>query len=89
MSFGPRPQTIFRYFVKKTDLEAYIHPVLILDEAHERSVNTDILFGLMKKAIERRAELKVLITSATLDSEKFSKFFNNCPVFFVPGNLWT
>ncbi|KAI9501076.1 putative ATP dependent RNA helicase [Coemansia spiralis] len=53
------------------------YSVIMLDEAHERAMDTD-----------RRSDLKVIITSATLDAEKFSKYFNNCPIFTIPGRTF-
>src|SRR5712691_3059633 len=61
---------------------------IILDEAHERSLNIDFLIGYLKKLIEIRSDLKVIVTSATIDAERFSRHFDNAPVIEVSGRLY-
>ncbi|KAG8742604.1 DEAH-box ATP-dependent RNA helicase prp22 [Ceratobasidium sp. 414] len=68
------------------DMTAY--SVLILDEAHERTIATDVLFGLLKKSVKRRPDLKIIVTSATLNAEKFSEYFLKCPIFTIPGRTF-
>lgn len=75
-----------------TDKYLRQYQVIILDEAHERTVNTDVLFGIVKNVQKERQkqnmpELKLLIMSATMDVDHFSKYFNNCPVMYLPGRL--
>ncbi|MFZ5774504.1 MAG: ATP-dependent RNA helicase HrpA [Thermodesulfobacteriota bacterium] len=65
------------------DLAAY--DTIIIDEAHERSLNIDFLLGLLRQLLERRPELSVIITSATIDTEKFSRHFDKAPVIEVSG----
>ncbi|TPX30901.1 hypothetical protein SmJEL517_g05644 [Synchytrium microbalum] len=64
------------------------YSVIMLDEAHERTIHTDVMFGLLKKTIKARPDLKIIVTSATLDAEKFSKYFFNCPIFSIPGRTY-
>ncbi len=56
---------------------------MMVDEAHERTLHTDVLFGLVKDIARFRPDLKLLISSATLDAEKFSDYFDNAPIFRV------
>lgn len=74
---------LLREFLSEPDLGAY--SVMMIDEAHERTLHTDVLFGLVKDISKFRPDLKLLISSATLDSEKFSNFFDEAPVFEIPG----
>lgn len=62
-----------------------IFSVLMIDEAHERTLHTDVLFGLVKDIARYRKDLKLLISSATLDTQKFSTFFDDAPIFRIPG----
>ncbi|KAL7721642.1 RNA helicase [Entamoeba marina] len=77
---------LLREYLVDPDLPQY--SVLILDEAHERTVGTDILFGLLKQTAQRRPDFKLIVTSATLEAEKFSKYFNNAPVMHIPGRTF-
>lgn len=75
--------TLHREFLSEPDLASY--SVMMIDEAHERTLHTDILFGLVKDIARFRPDLKLLISSATLDAEKFSQFFDDAPIFRIPG----
>ncbi|MGM0563128.1 MAG: ATP-dependent RNA helicase HrpA [Pseudomonadota bacterium] len=64
------------------------YDTLIIDEAHERSLNIDFLLGYIKRILPRRPDLKVIITSATIDPERFSKHFDDAPVLNVSGRTY-
>ncbi len=64
------------------------YDTIIIDEAHERSLNIDFLLGYLKELLPRRPDLKVIITSATIDPERFSNHFNNAPIIEVSGRTY-
>ncbi|MBH5328306.1 ATP-dependent RNA helicase HrpA [Eikenella sp. S3360] len=72
----------------QTDRYLAAYDTIIIDEAHERSLNIDFLLGYLKQLLPRRPDLKVIITSATIDAERFSKHFNNAPVLEVSGRTY-
>ena len=77
---------LLREFLAQPELDSY--SVVMVDEAHERTLSTDILFGLVKDVARTRPDLKLLISSATLDAEKFSNYFDLAPIFKIPGRRY-
>ncbi|OAM30714.1 ATP-dependent RNA helicase HrpA [Eikenella corrodens] len=72
----------------QTDRYLAVYDTIIIDEAHERSLNIDFLLGYLKQLLPRRPDLKVIITSATIDAERFSQHFNGAPVLEVSGRTY-
>mmetsp|Transcript_68078 Transcript_68078/g.215385 ORF Transcript_68078/g.215385 Transcript_68078/m.215385 type:complete len:701 (-) Transcript_68078:54-2156(-) len=88
------PKTFAKYMTDGMLLrEAMTDPLLerysciVLDEAHERTLATDVLFGLLKEVLKQRSDLKVVVMSATLEAEKFQNYFIDAPLMKVPGRL--
>ncbi|CEP11000.1 hypothetical protein [Parasitella parasitica] len=77
---------LLRESMNSPDLDQY--SAIIMDEAHERALNTDVLMGLLKKVLARRRDLKLIVTSATMNADRFSQFFGNAPCFFIPGRTF-
>ena len=89
------PETVVKYMTDGMLLrECLVDPdlthysVIMLDEAHERTINTDVLMGLLLQACKRRPDLKLIVTSATLNAAKFSNYFNKCPIITIPGRTY-
>ncbi len=72
----------------QADPNLYEYDTIIVDEAHERSLNIDFILGMLRRLLHRRPDLKVIITSATIDTEKFSRAFDSAPVIEVSGRTY-
>ncbi|CAB4266191.1 unnamed protein product [Prunus armeniaca] len=86
------PDTVIKYMTDGMLLREIMidenlsqYSVVMLDEAHERTVATDVLFGLLKQLLDRRSDFRLIATSATLDAERFSEYFCDCKIFTIPG----
>ena len=86
------PRTVLKYMTDGMLLREAMndntlsrYSTIMLDEAHERTMATDILMGLLKEVVLRRPDLKIIIMSATLDAQKFQRYFNDAPLLAVPG----
>jgi len=76
--------------LKELESDRYLnrYDTLIIDEAHERSLNIDLLLGVLKRVLDKRLDLKLIVTSATIDPQKFSAFFGGAPIIEVSGRSY-
>ena len=72
----------------RNDHDLLKYGVLIIDEAHERSLNIDFLLGYLKRLLQKRADLKIIVTSATIDTKAFARHFDNAPVLSIAGRTY-
>ncbi|RZC50922.1 hypothetical protein C5167_019351 [Papaver somniferum] len=86
------PDTVIKYMTDGMLLREIMvdenlsrYSVIMLDEAHERTIHTDVLSGLLKQLTKRRPGFRLIVTSATLDAQKFSEYFCNCQILTIPG----
>ncbi|KAJ2548124.1 hypothetical protein GGH95_006493, partial [Coemansia sp. RSA 1836] len=77
---------LLRETLTRRDLAQYT--AIIMDEAHERTLNTDVLLGLLKQIVSTRRDLKIIVTSATMNAQRFADFFGNAPVYTIPGRTF-
>jgi hypothetical protein len=77
---------LLRELLNEPDLASY--SALMIDEAHERTLHTDILFGLIKDISRFRTDIKLVISSATMDAKRFAEYFDDAPIFNIPGRMY-
>ncbi|CAF4287028.1 unnamed protein product [Rotaria sp. Silwood2] len=77
---------LLKYIEKYTNFEHFSH--VILDEIHERNIEMDFLLIFIKRLLKIRQNIKVILMSASIQAEKFSFYFNNCPILRIPGNMY-